>query len=461
MRPSSCFAALSGWHARALVAAALVAGVVLPAWAQPPEPGPLQQPAALTRKLSLDGALRIFRSRNLDLLLSEAAVVSAEGDLLAASAVQNPQIQVGWGHVWNYRPDGKAPVLGPCITCANDGATLLISDQAAIENTLSNKRGLRRRAAKAALEAAKMQRSDGRRTLEFQVKSQYAQAVAATGMLGFARETQQFSARLYEISQLRHPGVLNDGQIARIEADKLHADIAVTAAESTLDGALAVLGFLLGQQTPDRAYEVDAGGLTYKIPAKLVSLDASALFELALANRPDLKAFGYGEAAALAQRDLARRQLVPDMALGMQYAEIGSAQNTAAPPQLTISLTTTLPIFYQQQGEVRRAEAAIATQKTLQQKAVAQIAADIRSALANLRTAKRTMDVMEAGLLATARRARDITDLQFKEGSAALTDLLDAQRQYVAAMQEYLQDLSAYWIAVFALEQATGVDLRN
>jgi cobalt-zinc-cadmium efflux system outer membrane protein len=42
-----------------------------------------------------------------------------------------------------------------------------------------------------------------------------------------------------------------------------------------------------------------------------------------------------------------------------------------------------------------------------------------------------------------------------------LIDFLDAQRTFIATNLEYLQDLTNYWTAVFALEQAVGVELRK
>ena len=40
-------------------------------------------------------------------------------------------------------------------------------------------------------------------------------------------------------------------------------------------------------------------------------------------------------------------------------------------------------------------------------------------------------------------------------------DFLDAQRTYIATNVEYLQDLTNYWTAVFQLEQAVGMELRQ
>jgi hypothetical protein len=46
-------------------------------------------------------------------------------------------------------------------------------------------------------------------------------------------------------------------------------------------------------------------------------------------------------------------------------------------------------------------------------------------------------------------------------GAASLLELLDAQRTYIGTNLEYLNDLASYWIAVFRLERAVGVDLTG
>jgi cobalt-zinc-cadmium efflux system outer membrane protein len=67
----------------------------------------------------------------------------------------------------------------------------------------------------------------------------------------------------------------------------------------------------------------------------------------------------------------------------------------------------------------------------------------------------------KGGLLKAAKTARDITRTQYERGAGTLMDLLDAQRTYIAANVEYIQDLTGYWTAVSQLEQAVGMELRQ
>ena len=68
--------------------------------------------------------------------------------------------------------------------------------------------------------------------------------------------------------------------------------------------------------------------------------------------------------------------------------------------------------------------------------------------------------MQNGGLLQSARRARDLVEIQYRKGAASLLEYLDAQRTYISVNLESLQDLAGYWTAVFKLEQALGRPLE-
>lgn len=84
------------------------------------------------------------------------------------------------------------------------------------------------------------------------------------------------------------------------------------------------------------------------------------------------------------------------------------------------------------------------------------VAGDLASAVNAFSTARRIVERYESALLERAKRALDITQVQFDAGSATLTDLLDAQRSYVSVNSGYLEELLSFWTSVFQVEQAIG-----
>src|SRR6478609_8105672 len=132
---------------------------------------------ALPKVLRLPEAMEIFRAHGFDLLVADAALEGARAEVKSAGRIANPQVAGAWGQALkSYDP----------MQCPNNGAGCSrtywqgsITDQGALLDVLTGKRGLRVDVAQAALEAAKQDRADAQRTLEYMVKQQYLNAVIA------------------------------------------------------------------------------------------------------------------------------------------------------------------------------------------------------------------------------------------------------------------------------------------
>jgi cobalt-zinc-cadmium efflux system outer membrane protein len=431
-----------------LTVAVTVGTAAAPAAAElPPEP-------ALPASLTLTEALALFRAHGLDLLLAEAAAQGAEGDALAAAAIQNPSATGGYYH--SFFQDGAFQT--------HNGWFVGLGDSNAIVDTLSGKRGLRRNVADAALAAARLGRVDAQRTLELQVKQAYYQAVAAGAALEFARETAESTAHTFDLNQIRYKsGAISEVDLSRTETAKLEAEQVVDAATLALHAAKVQLAFLLGQRHAFNDFSIDASQLHSATPAALANATVATLVERAIEARPDLRAQENQRMRAAQAVALARRQRFPDFGLSAQYSEQGSysSTNPISPPTLEIALTGSLPLFYQQQGEIKKAEADARTQDAQAAKLRAQVVADVENAFAGYQTSQRQVQRMEGRLLDRARRARELVELQYQKGAASLLEFLDAQRTYVTTKGEYIEDLTAYWNAIFQIEAATATEVAR
>jgi cobalt-zinc-cadmium efflux system outer membrane protein len=418
--------------------------------------------------LSLDDAIRIFRTRGLDLLIAEAAVRSAEGGVKIAGAVPNPVVSGSVGNAFTYNVNSfsQSDCLKNGAQCSPWIYNVGISDQAAIEDSLSGKRDLRLKVARNALAAAKMSRVDAARTIAFQVKAAYVQVAQAVLATKFAKEVADSNAKTLELFETRfRGGAINQGDVARIKAQKLEADQALDSAVQMLRQARVAVAFLIGVRGEVPDFDVDTKVLDYAVPPALTSVTEVGLLRIGFDNRPDLVSLGYQKASAEAQVQLARRQKFPDIALGINYAWGGyGGQSTNGPlqsPTITFGLSAPLPVFYQLQGELRQAEAQYDTNSLQQAKTVAQVVSDVDTGYAAFVAAQKLVVRMEqGGLLESAKIARDMTRLQYEKGAATLTDFLDALRVYIATKVEYFQHLTNYWTAVFQLEEAVGRELR-
>lgn len=435
---------------RVLLPLMLVASVAAAA-ELPPDP-------TLPARLTLKDALTIFRTHGLDLLIAEANAETAAGDVLSANAVPNPNVAAGYYHFFFHND----PTTGLPGYDSHHGWFVGLGDSNAIEDTLSGKRGLRRGVAEAALAAARLQRADAQRTLELQVKEQYFQAVTAAAALDFARQTAAATARTFDLNQIRYKsGAISEVDLARTETAKLEAEQAIDAAAQALHAAKVQLAFLLGRRQSFTDFEIESDQLRFVVPPALAGSNPQQLVDRAFEARPDLRAQENQRVRAGRAMSLAHRQRFPDLGLGVEYQQQGSpsADNAVSPPTLQISLTGIIPIFYQQQGEIKKAEADARAQDAQDAKLRAQILAEVENAYTGWLTARQLVQRMEGRLLDRARRAQELVELQYQKGAASLLEYLDAQRTYVSIKGEYIQDLAAYWNAIFQIEAATATEL--
>jgi outer membrane protein, heavy metal efflux system len=423
-----------------------VAGAVEPA----PEPPPLPT------VLSLSEALALFKRDGLDVLIAEAAVEGAEGDVSTAGAVPNPSLSGTFGKSF-VCTDGCNFLPAPAFSVG-------LGDQNAIEDSLSGKRGLRLEVARAALRAARLGRTDAERTGVALVKQQFVQALIAQESVLTAEETARDSGKLKDLMNVRYrSGAVSEADLARVETDALEAQQSVATAQLQLRTAKLSLAFLLGIRSVVPEFRVEAPELlTAVVPQELASATPQVLLSQALEARPDLQATQAQVQRADASVRLAKRLVFPDIALSVNYAQQGTSLTAVTPPTVTVGLSLSLPIFYQQQGEIRRAEADARTQELGKAKAQAQVVSDVEMAFAAYRTALERAQRMEgdAGMLARARRARDLVGIQYQKGAASLLELLDAQRTFRAIAFEARSNLADYWTSVFRLEQAVGRTLQ-
>jgi cobalt-zinc-cadmium efflux system outer membrane protein len=411
----------------------------------------------LPAKLTLKDALEIFRTKGLDLLIADAAVQSAEGDVRIASGLYNPSVGLGRGQSTTYDP-----ALCSTPGCSDISYQASVSEQGLIFDFLTGKRHLRIKVAKATLEAAKLSRSDAFRTLSFALKQQYVATSLAKASLDYAKESRESTGETLHLVDVRYKaGAVSEADVARAEAAKLEAEQAHDQALQALAQAKATLAFLLGVRGAVPEFDVGDEFLNVRLPAPLEAATQDSLLQRARSERPDLKVAEAQRARAQAAVSLAERQRIPDLPLSLAYTKEGTGQSAIQPPTTTVSLSLAVPLFYQNQGEIAKAKADLRIQELQKAKLEAEVVSDVTGGYAGFVGARGRAERMEGRLLDRTKRARDLVQVQYEKGAASLLELLDAQRTLISTNVERLQDLNDYWTAIFQLEQAVGTELRE
>ncbi len=403
--------------------------------------------AALPSVLTLDDAVRIFRERGFDLLLANAQVASAQADEQMAGALPNPQLSFSAGHAFSYD--------ATCPGCSPNAYTVGVTDPSVLSDLLTGKRGLRVDVARAALAAARRSREDALRTLLVQVKQAVLDASFQQAQRDFAQEVADSTEHTRALIEKRlQAGAISEAELARAEVAALEARQALRLANQSFLAARLQVAFLLGVREILPEFQVDPKLLDRPLPPP--AEQPEQLVQQALKARPDLLALDQQVERAQTAISLARRQRVPDFSLSAQYQQQGTGNNAIQPGTLTVGVQLPVPVLYQQQGEIAKAEADLRSQTVQRDKAHAQVLLDVQAARAAVDANRELVERMRERILDRAKRARDLVQVQYEKGAASLLELLDAQRTWVQTHAEYLRDLHDFWLATFQFEAAMG-----
>ena len=412
------------------------------------------------RSLSLADAESLFLTRGLDLLIAEYGAEGAEGDVRAAGAHPNPGLDLGVAYTPPLHRDVIYSGINSNVPNSLWGLSIGVTDNAAISDQLSGKRSLRIEAASKALAAARLNVDEVKRQGLGQLRVAYVAAVMANLDLTDVNDSFKTYDEQLRLNQKRYDeGALGGLDLSRAIQAQTESLQSLDQAQNGSKQALASLLFLLGVRGGATDVTLTTG-IGYAPLGKLKEATLPWLVSQARANRADTKiaAANLDQAQVVVRQ--ARRARVPDIALSLGYAEQCGSGSCSSQPAFSAGLQSNLPLFYQQQGEIQRAESNVKAAERSLNKVDAQVLLDVTQAFAAYSAAKSQVERMENKLLEQAKVSRDLAQHLYQRGAASFIDFMDAQRAFVSSRLEYHQDLANYWDAAYQLEQATATPLR-
>ncbi len=426
--------ALAAWLCCLTASALFLAAVSLGAQ---PEPAPAAGTDVMT--LTLDEAMALFLSQNLDLLMAQYGIDSAKGLEVTAKLFPNPTL--------------SADLTGSHTQSFHDvGSVGLRLDQLF---ELAGKRGYRQESARYAVLSAEAAFADAVRTLGFAVKDTFYHVLQAKQKLDLARQNSANFADVVKINDSR----FKKGAIAEIDVIKLRVQLVdfqnqmimanqdLLLAQNTLKGLLRVRPMV---------ELVLKGELDYTA----ASLDLEALRADALATRPDVLVKARALSQKTADLSLARAFRVPDVTLGADTA-IQGPQGPNSPHQYGFGLSVPLPLFNRNQGGILQAEADLRTAQTDLEKTRLQVQIDIENAYRDYTQSSLLVRAYRGGVVSDAKEAKDIAAKAYQRGGTSILDVLDAFRTFNTTMQGYIDALYAYQRSLLAIDAAVGREVTK
>jgi len=115
-----------------------------------------------------------------------------------------------------------------------------------------------------------------------------------------------------------------------------------------------------------------------------------------------------------------------------------------------------LRIFDRNQGEKQRTLIDIGRNQQASEASRAQVYSDVDTAYAQVQSAIALLDPYKTKYRDQATRVRDTVTYSYQHGGASLMDFLNAQSEYRAVQQAYLQLIGTYLTSAAQLNLAVG-----
>jgi outer membrane protein TolC len=258
--------------------------------------------------------------------------------------------------------------------------------------------------------------------------------------LAIAKSQVDNDARLLGLIRLRlAKGASSDKEVAQAEALWAQARATIPPRSAALAIQLNRLDVLMGAPPGTYAAELSQPAAIPNTPAIPVDQDASDL----LRRRPDIIAAERRLAASNARIGMAVAEYYPKISLagalgfdGLSAGRFLSAESFQ--PQAMAGLRWRVFDFGRVDAEVAQANSAHARALLAYRQSVLRAAEDVENAFTSL--AQLQIEIQElTDEVAALRRARDTSQALYLAGASSLTDVLDAERESLAAQDELAQ----------------------
>ncbi len=316
----------------------------------------------------------------------------------------------------------------------------------------AGKRELRLESAKKGTAVAESQLADQQRTLLFNLRYAFVQALQQKAVVALATENLAYYDKVLAVGADRFKA----GDIAQVDLDRL--ELQRVQFETDLQSALVNLRTakiqlltLLNDRTP-----IDRFDITGEFEFTEQVLTPEEVHAAALANRPDLRAAMQSVDKAKTDHQLAVANGSTDPTFGVDLG-----RNPPIPVYIGVSVTIPLKLFDRNQGEKERTQLDIRRNERLEDATRAQIFSDADSALAAWNSSRVLLRSYKTRYLAQATRIRETVSFAYEHGGSSLLDFLNAQNDYRSVQLNYLNLVGAYMTAAGQLNMAAGSEVAR
>jgi cobalt-zinc-cadmium efflux system outer membrane protein len=385
----------------------------------------------LRRHLTADSAVQIALLNNRNLQATYEEIGIAQADLVEAGLLRNPIFEI------ERRFSGRALEMD----VFNEFIDLLLLP-------------LRKRAAKAEFEAAKLRIAHEVLTQIAEVRAAFYEHQGDAQLVDLNRTVEKASEDSAAVAlRLHEAGNTTDLDLANEQAQHVQMKLEFAKAQSAALGSREKLNSLVGAWGTQTTWKI-APRLP-ELPTKEVA--ASRLEARAITQRLDLSAarqatIAQGRSAGIA----AVGTMLNELEVGAHYEREPEGDSTIGP-----SLRLPIPLFNFGQGASMRAHAKFRQNQQKYFALAVQIRSDVRAARDRMLLARQRAEYLKSTVLPLRSRIVQETQLQYNAMHLGAFELLRAKQEEVNAGKEHVEALRDYWVARAELEKAVGGSLSG
>ncbi len=402
-------------------------------------------------------------------ILVAAAVPSSAASIRTAAVAPGASAEELLELVRDFNPNLAAAALDSEQAAAKiapagalDDPTLNLSRDQGFRQTLVSisqdiplwgKRGIRTDVATAEADASRARERSVAKDIEERVKVTFAQYYEADHAIRVTRDIHDLLHAVSVTVRTRYSqGLVNQSDAIRAELEQTRLIVNLSALEEAEQTAKAKINALIAR----KADAPLAQPLVLRKTPSTASLSLDELMVRARGSNPMLAASRAEITGAEGERQLADKAWYPDVSVSVG---VDALPNQSVQPMIGLGIK--IP-FYQSGVRREQARAATAKKGAAQLRldgAMLQIESDLRSALAMLRRAEQTEDLIKTTLSQQSQTAYRSALASYQLGRGDLTPVLDAAHQQLEIRLELLRVETEAQTALAAVERLIGGDL--
>lgn len=365
-------------------------------------------------RISLHEAEQLFLAKNLQLIAEKYNIETAKAEKVQAGLFDNPVLS---GSVDIYNPDNKK-----WFDVNNNTGQYILSVEQLIR--LGGKRGKAVNLANIGIRLSENQFYDLMRNLRFSLTSVFYDVYYTSCSLNaFDMQIQLLEGLQKSSEEMQKKGIISFSEAVRIKSLLYSIQSDRLELQKDFNDKQSQLQMLLQNNSVVFIPKIGSDDFAFQNPE---NYSLKELINDALENRIDLKAAENELIYQKADLSLQKSIAVPDITVGVEFDKRGNFTDNL----FSLSLSTDLPIFNRNQGNIRASKAAVKQKEILLEQKQTEAENEIQKAYLNALSANKLIDSVQADFESDLNKVlRNITE-NFKKRNISLPEFTDYCEAY-------------------------------